>query len=126
MSKLDLDEKIFLKKITAISNKDKDTVRDVFLALLEMATIELYGFSDTIVIPHICRLKVKAVPIQTYKGIDYQITLEATPSRDFIAEYKAIHTNQPTPTEKYIKKQIEQKFKNLLKIDDFNLLKRSL
>lgn len=117
MSRLDLDEKLFVRRVASIARKDKDTIRDVMLALLKMATIELYGGAETIVIPYICRLKVIRKEIQTYKGPDYEVTLEATPNRSFVEEYRAIHENRTTPTEKYIRRQIDNKFLELLKLD---------
>ena len=94
MAKLDLDEKLFVRKIVALARKDKETIRDVMLAFVKMATIELYRGSNEIIIPYICRLKVQTKQVQTYQGLINEICLEATPTRTLIAEYNAIFEGQ--------------------------------
>jgi hypothetical protein len=117
MAKLDLDEKLFMRKIAALARKDKDTIRDVMLALLKMCTIEFYSGKKEIIIPHICRLKISVKQVQTqYSGIKEEVVLEATPARAFIEEFFATQKGVITPTEKYLKRQIDQKFQDLLKI----------
>ncbi len=115
MAKLDLDEKLFVRKIAALARKDKDTIRDVMLAFVKMATIELYSGKEEIIIPYICKIKVSTKKVQTYSGLIDEVIFEAAPARTFVEEFNAIHQGRTTPSEKYLKRQIDRKFQDLLK-----------
>jgi hypothetical protein len=128
--KLSADEKLAFDKIKAISRRDAKFLKDVFICLLKMVTIETYNSLDNSFIfhiPYLCgikatyRDKIKYTAEGNKKGQYVEINLEAIPSESFIAEIKALSEGDPTPSEKYIKRQIIEKLASVLEIQDLEI-----
>ena len=107
------DEKLIMDKISAISKRDRQSVRDVMLSLLMCMTIEMYGDNFELYIPYIAKLFVE---VKKHDDLNVEILMRAEPSKAFIAELQAILNNENTPTEMYVKKQIGQKFHSLMNL----------
>jgi hypothetical protein len=126
--KLSKEEQLAFDKIKAISRKDTKTLRDVFISLLKMITIETYtnkeGNGFYFHIPYICGINVKYFDKLKYnadgskKGQYTEVEMEAVPAESFISEIEAISTGEITPSEKYIKRKIIEKFSSLLDLQD--------
>lgn len=125
--KLSANEKLAFEKIKALSRRDEKFLKDIFICLLKMITIETYSSKDNLFvfhIPYLCSIKATYKDKIKYnmegnkKGQYIEISLEAIPSESFISEIKALTEGEVTPSEKYIKKQIIEKFAASLEIQD--------
>jgi hypothetical protein len=125
--KLSEEEKLAFDKIKAISRRDPKFLKDVFICLLKMVTLETYKSLDNsfvFYIPYLCGIKasyqdkIKYTAEGNIKGQYVDIKLEAIPSESFISEIQAMSEGEETPSERYIKKQIIEKFAQLLDIED--------
>ena len=116
MAKLDLIEKLYIKKIAALSKKDKDAVRDVMLAFVKLCTIDLYAGKKEIIIPYVCKLKVNTEYVEINGKKEEKVILEAEPARAFLEEFFAIREGRETPSERYLMRQIDKKLQDLLKL----------
>lgn len=128
--KLTREEQIVFDKIKAISRRDKKVLKDVFISLLEAVTIETYLSQDNSFmfhIPYLCSLrieykdKIKYTAEGNKKGEYTDISITAVASESFIAEIEALSSGETPPSEKYIKKQIAEKFASLLDIQDVEI-----
>jgi hypothetical protein len=128
--KLSPDEQLAFDKIKAISRRDQKFLKDVFISLLKMVTLETYSSQDngfTFHIPYLCGIKatyqnkIKYTAEGNKKGQYVDIKLEAIPSESFIAEVESLSEGEITPSEKYIKKQIVEKIASILEIDNIEI-----
>lgn len=123
MAKLSNDEKIAIQKISAVAKKDKLIIQDLLYSLLCYATKETYKGKKSFTIPFICTIDFKETEVLNVKeGVtENKVVLTATPLQGLIDEIDAIVKDKMTPSEKYIKKRIFSKLKDLLEIDDLDL-----
>lgn len=120
--KLTLEEKNFIERIVAISALDKKSVKTFFRSLLIASTIAVYSEEDEIVIPYLCKLKIKYNDyLDTKKGSTVKVNMYAEPCEELIAEIKAISEGEQPPSKKYIKKEIFEEIKNKLEISELDL-----
>ena len=128
--KLSADEKLAFDKIKAISRRDAKFLKDVFICLLKMVTIETYKSLNNFLvfhIPYLCGIratyqdKIKYTAEGNKKGQYVDIKFEVIPSESFIAEIKALSEGDETPSGKYIKKQIIEKLAKSLEIEDLEI-----
>jgi hypothetical protein len=128
--KLSQEEQLAFDKIKAISRKDPKILKDVFISLLQMVTLETYNNNDNnfiFYIPYLCGIKVDYCDKIKYtaegnkKGqyIDFNITI--IPSESFISEVDSINTGDTSPSLKYIKKQIVLKTASLMDIHEVEI-----
>ena len=131
--KLSPDEQLAFDKIKAISRRDLKFLKDVFISLLKMITLETYAATtqnDTgfvFHIPYLCTFKanytnrIKYTAEGNQKGMDTNIVIEAIPSESFIAEIKALVDGEITPSERYIERQIVNKIASCLEIENLDI-----
>ena len=129
--KLSPDEQLAFDKIKAISRRDPKFLKDVFISLLKMVTLETYASKDdnsfTFHIPYLCGIKasyynkIKYTAEGNKKGQYTDIKMEAIPSESFIAEIEALSEGETSPSERYIKKQIIEKIAATLDIQDLEI-----
>ena len=128
--KLSEEEKLAFDKIKALSRRDSKFLKDVFMCLLKMVTLETYKSADNsfiFYIPYLCGIKatyqdkIKYTLEGNQKGQYVDIKLEVIPSESFIAEIKELSEGGITPSEKYIKKQIIKEFASSLEIDNLEI-----
>jgi len=118
MLKLNMEEKDFLDKIVAFSGIEKTQVKEVFKALLRVTSLLLHGDTNEIHVPFICKLIIDHMDVLTDKGVKTQVKLTALPSECLISEVTAICEGDILPTEKYLKKQIIEKFQQITGVGD--------
>ena len=119
MPRLEEQEKIFLDKLSALSKKDRQTVRDFMLSILNMATIELYGNTPFFYIPYLCRIDFDIKEKVEESGEKVVVVgMKTTPSRAILDEIQCIYEGTETPSSKYVKRQIAQKFHSLMGLKD--------
>lgn len=128
--KLSQNEQLAFDKIKAISRRDPKFLKDVFISLLKMVTLETYSSQENgffFSIPYLCDIKasycnkIKYTAEGNKKGQYVDIILEAIPSESFIAEVEALSEGETTPSERYIKKQIVEKIASSLDIQDLEI-----
>lgn len=99
-------EKEAIEKISAISSKDKNTVKDVLKALLMYSTLEVYASihedEQTFVIPYLCTCHASYYESNS----KFLVELNAEPNQAFTKEVSSIAQGDITPSEKFIRKQI--------------------
>jgi hypothetical protein len=129
--RLSPDEQLAFEKIKAISRRDPKFLKDIFISLLKMVTLETYAAQNdnsfVFHIPYLCQFKatyinkIKYTAEGNQKGMDTDIQIEAIPSESFIAEIKALVDGDVTPSERYIEKQIVGKVASILEIEDLDI-----
>jgi len=119
--KLTLEERNFVEKITAISALSKRSVKTFFKSLLMACSASVYSDENEIIIPYLCKLKIKYNDYVTEKGTKVKVMLEAEPCDELIDEIKAISEGNQPPSKKFIKKEIAEELKNKLEIDELDL-----
>jgi hypothetical protein len=123
LAKITLEEKTAVQKICAVAKKDKAVVHDLLYSILLYTTKELYKGNRSIVIPFICTLNIEEKDILNTKDniTEKKVMLSATPLQGLIDEITAISNDEITPSEKYLKKKIFSRLKDLLEVDDLEL-----
>jgi hypothetical protein len=128
--KLSKEEQLFFDKIKALSRKDPKFLKDVFICMLKMVTLETYSNEENdfvFYIPYLCGIKVnycdkiKYNADGTKKGQYTDIQMTVLPSESFISEIEALSNGETSPSEKYIKKQIVEKFADILDLQDLEI-----
>lgn len=119
--KLTNQEKNFLEKIIAISALDKKVGKNFFRSQLVATTISLLSGENEIIIPYLCKLKIKYNQILTPEGIKLEVKLEAEPSEELVEEIKCILAEEDPPTKVYFKKEIAKELRNYLEIDEIDV-----
>jgi hypothetical protein len=117
MLKLSMEEKDFLDKVVAFSGIEKTQVKEVFKALLRVTSLLLHGDNNEIYIPFICKLLIDHTDVLTDKGIKTHVKLTALPSECLRGEVTAICEGDILPTERYLKKQIIEKFQQITGVE---------
>lgn len=118
-SKISLEEKDFLEKVSTFSCVNIQTVKNIFKYLLKAITIELYGENTTIYIPYICKLEIKHYCKTNETGRkEVIVELESTVLDSLKDEIINVEKDDITPTEKDIKKGIINKISNILGVED--------
>lgn len=123
MAKILPEEKVAIQKICAVAKKDKSIVYDLLYSILLYFTKELYKGNKTITIPFICNINIEDKDVLNTKDniIEKKVILSATPLQGLIDEIESISRDEITPSEKYLKKKIFSRIKDLLDIDDLEL-----
>jgi hypothetical protein len=123
LAKISLEEKTAVQKICAVAKKDKAVVHDLLYSILLYTTKELYKGNKSIIIPFICTLNIEEKDVLNTKDniTEKKVMLSAIPHQGLIDEITAISNDQITPSEKYLKKKIFSRLKDLLEVDDLEL-----
>ena len=116
--KLSKEEKNFLENITAISALDKKSVRTFFKSLLVACTMSVFTDENEVYIPYLCKL---GITYSIDKEESLNIELKAEPSMELIEEIKGIVNDEDPPSKKYFQKEIFEKLKNILEIEELEL-----
>lgn len=119
--KLTTDERLVIEKISALSCRDLNTVKEVLKAFLIVTTSELYKTIDEeprVLIPYICNLK-----IDYYEGSDgkIKVSLEAEALEALENEVASIVEGEYPPSERFMRRQITKNIANVIDLDDFEL-----
>ena len=117
------EEKVAIQKICAVAKKDKAVVHDLLYSILLYTTKELYKGNKSITIPFICTLNIEEKDVLNTKDnvTEKKVMLTATPHQGLIDEITAIGNDEITPSEKFLKRKIFAKIRDLLDIDDLEL-----
>ena len=115
--KLSKEERNFLENITAISALDKKSVRTFFRTLLVASTMSIFTGENEIYIPYLCKLKID----YKVEGNELKVNISADPSIELIDEIKSIVNDESPPSKKYFQKEIFEKLKNILEIEELEL-----
>lgn len=116
--KLSKEEKNFLENITAISALDKKSVRTFFRSLLVASTMSVFTDENEIYIPYLCKLNIN---YDVDENGNLNIKIDAEPSIELTEEIKSIVNNDSPPSKKYFQKEIFEKLKNILEIEELEL-----
>jgi hypothetical protein len=122
--RLSHQEKQFIEKISAISGKEYKIVQEVLKAFLIATTLEIYTQDSNeceLIIPYLCRLKLKFYDKDTTSGMKVVTELEAEPLDGLCEEIKCISEGDISPVEKYIKNQIVKNIQNNLNLEDIEV-----
>lgn len=119
--KLTKEERNFVDNIVAISALDKKSVKTFFRSLLIACTMSVFTGENEIYIPYICRLKIGYDTEDTDEGKKLNVNLMSEPAQELISEIKSILNDESPPSKKYLQKEIFEKLKNILEIEDLEL-----
>ena len=120
---LQKEDREFLEKIASVSKHDKSVVYDVMRALLFTYTLEIYkgiekkDYKPKLTVPFLCNLEVDYEDEVTSKGVISRVKMNAVPQNALIDEINHICAQEETPSYKSIEKQLEEKFKKIIKGD---------
>lgn len=99
-------EKEAIKKITAISLKDYATIKDIFFSILSYISIDAHCNQESeVIIPYICKLKIKYDESPVAKGFESKVYIEAEALPSLVKEYINIKNGEEPPSKKYFRKQ---------------------
>ena len=123
MTKLSVEEKAILKKMSATSKRDEQIITELLISNLCTITRELYSGKRSFIIPYICKFDIEEKQVLNIKEKvqETKLFITATPCKGLLDEFTAIQNNEVTPSEKYIKKRIFDRTKYLLEIKDLDL-----
>lgn len=110
---MSFEEKHFLDKISAISAKDINTVRDVMRGLLMASALEVHAGNSVINIPYICKLTIDVQQCEDKKKKE-TVVLTAEPNDTLIKEIITIKNGDTAPSEEHLKKEIHKTLNMLL------------
>jgi len=112
------EEKIAMSKITSLSMKDKNVVKDVLLALLVYSTMESkFTENSEIIIPYIGKLKFHYREEIEGKKVLSKVDIIAEASLSIVKEFVAIKNGVMPPSKKFFQEQNRLHLQNLLKMD---------
>lgn len=128
------EEKSILNRIAVLSEKDIQTVKAVFLGILKMVTLEIYGclYSSqncnedidnkiSIILPYLCKLDISWLDKITQKEVLTNIDIKAKPLVSLIKEIENISEGVGTPSEKFLEIKVAKGFMEKLDIFDIDL-----
>ena len=118
--KLSKEERNFIENIVAISALNKKSIKTFFRSLLVACTMSVFTGDDEIYIPYLCKLNIKYNKSTKNKN-KINVKLKAEPSIELIAEIENIANNRNPNSKKYFQKEIFEKLKNILEIEELEL-----
>lgn len=118
--KLSNKEKEYIKKLSTLSGISEAIVKEVFLAMLIIFSIEYFEQDEefSLCIPYTAILNITMEKKKTPKGVQPIVSIYAEPSDSLIRELDAIINGISTPIESKMKTKIHNNFKGNLDIND--------